>query len=186
MAYEYIDEHEARTSKELIIIRVKHLLEELRKKNPQPYFDKLIDLLEKQDEQWISEIKNHAKDLLPRNRCAFCGSPDNLGPTRLVPRSRGGPLQPINLANVCSACAEKKGSKGVYEWWVHDEGKQLPVSLEILYLATLYVMHMSANTLNLGFNELHRYCHHCEALNSCPGELSTLCVEGVIALRVKR
>ena len=178
----------ARTSKELITKRIRFLLDQFKPRNNEQasIIQRIKEQIDANNSEWIQTLVANAKSLLLRNECAFCGSTTDLGPTRLVPKARGGPVQPINLAIVCSKCSTNKGNKGAFEWWVREKGNLLSIPLEIQYLATLYVMHKSANTLDMNFSELHRYCDHCKALDACPGELSTLCVEGVIALRVKR
>ncbi len=178
----------ARTSKELITKRIRFLLDQFESRNKEQtlIIQRIKEQIDANDPEWIQTLVANTKTLLFRDKCVFCGSTDDLGPTRLVPKARGGPIQPINLAIVCSQCSTSKGERGAFEWWVREKGHTLSVPLEIQYLATLYIMHKSANTLEMNFAELHRYCDHCKALDACPGELSTLCVEGVIALRVKR
>ncbi len=178
----------ARTSKELITRRIRFLLDQFEPINSEQtaIINRIKEQIDADDPEWIQTLVSNAKTLLFRDKCVFCRSTKDLGPTRLVPKERGGPMQTINLAIVCTQCSIDKAGKGAFEWWVREKGKPLSVPLEIQYLATLYVMHKSANTLDMNFAELHRYCDHCKALNACPGELSTLCVEGVIALRVKR
>ena len=183
-----IDGFHAHTSKELIVHRVKELLKILASEDTafKDLYVEIIDLIDKKDEKWVSKVVSYSKVFSVVDRCEFCGSTECLSPTRLVPKERGGPLIPINLAMICGNCASRKKTKGAYEWWVLEEGKELPPALEIRYLTTLYMMHKEANTLEMDFNTLHLYCNHCQAINACPGEISPVCVEGIIELNVKK
>ena len=188
MTDNYEDLHlHAETPQEYITLRIKNLLKKY-KGNPQQeqLVQKILEMIDKSDDLWPNELISNIKTLVDRNSCVFCGAKENLEPTRLVPKEQGGPLDPINLAMICSECEEKRGNKGIYEWWVLTEKKPLPIELEIQYETVLYLMHYSARTLKLGFEEFHQRCDHCRALKSCPGELSLLCLEGVIELSLKR
>lgn len=84
-----------------------------------------------QDLDIEDELTNHiadaAKPLLRQPRiskrsrrvggaCAYCGSTHDLSRDHVVPKSRGGSLDPSNIVIACRNCNSAKGNRTPEEW----------------------------------------------------------------------
>lgn len=54
------------------------------------------------------------------NRCAYCGSDENLTLDHVRPKTRGGRDETHNLVPACRSCNQAKGSDHWLSWWVNQ------------------------------------------------------------------
>jgi 5-methylcytosine-specific restriction endonuclease McrA len=76
-------------------------------------------------QSWVSTVAQQAKPLLRQTkrgqvqaelRCHYCGSTSDLTRDHIVPRSRGGSLEPDNIVYACRSCNSAKGDRTPEEW----------------------------------------------------------------------
>ncbi len=65
---------------------------------------------------WRRDIKEKWQ-----NKCAYCGSGDNLTIDHVVPRCKGGSDFTKNVVCCCSKCNQKKGHEPWDEWYFNQE-----------------------------------------------------------------
>lgn len=54
--------------------------------------------------------------------CVYCGSPLNLTLDHIIPQSRGGSHEPVNLCTCCRSCNSSKGARTPEEWMASRVG----------------------------------------------------------------
>lgn len=59
------------------------------------------------------------------NRCAYCGSDNNLTLDHVRPKVRGGRDETHNLVPACRACNQAKGSAHWLSWWINQDSFDL-------------------------------------------------------------
>lgn len=62
--------------------------------------------------KWRQSIKEHWD-----NKCAYCGSKENLTLDHITPRAKGGTDRITNLVCACSNCNSNKGHQYWVEWF---------------------------------------------------------------------
>lgn len=55
------------------------------------------------------------------NKCAYCGSTENLTIDHIIPRSKGGSNLATNVLCSCKECNNDKGRDDVWEWYSKQE-----------------------------------------------------------------
>lgn len=55
------------------------------------------------------------------NKCAYCGSEDNLTLDHIIPRSKGGEDSTNNVICCCHSCNQSKGHNSWEEWYSSQE-----------------------------------------------------------------
>jgi len=69
---------------------------------------------------WRRDIKASWGD-----KCAYCGSPDNLTIDHVKPKTLGGRDEARNLVPACKSCNHAKGSSYWLSWWIGQDSFDL-------------------------------------------------------------
>lgn len=83
------------------------------------------------------------------NRCAYCGSTENLHWEHIIPKSRGGPDTIDNQVQACQTCNISKGSKDPFEWYGIERRYEIPRLVLGKYLKIVFEAHEKAGSLDL-------------------------------------
>jgi hypothetical protein len=62
-------------------------------------------------------LRENKKLVEESNKCAYCGSLENLHWEHIIPKSKGGPDTIDNMAQACQKCNLSKSDKDLYEWY---------------------------------------------------------------------
>lgn len=100
-----------------------------------------------------SDILREDQKTLEQDRCAYCGSEENLTWDHIIPQKIDAPeeckVNEIhNLVRCCKSCNSSKGAKDVFTWYGVDRADELPRIVEGKYLKLIYECHACRGTLN--------------------------------------
>lgn len=116
----------------------------------------------------LKDKKRHPSDLITEfhlfsdeynNKCAYCGSEDNLEWEHIIPQSRAKDKvaeelvgKEGNQVKACRNCNASKNDKDPYEWYLERYGKEGKYEIPRLvwgkYLKLMYELHEKEETLN--------------------------------------
>lgn len=82
------------------------------------------------------------------DKCAYCGSTDNLQWEHIIPVSRGGSDSIDNQVLACQRCNCSKGDKDPYEWYGEERKYEISRLVWGKYLKIIYDMYEKQNTLD--------------------------------------
>lgn len=131
--------------------------------------------------EWSGAIREYVREREMPTICIYCGAADGLSYDHLLPRNRGGPDSPDNVALACRHCNSSKGDKGLYEWYMLDRRYELPRVAEGKYLKLLFELHAQNDTLDVERTGLEFLCRSCEQGHLCEEtSLTVYCLESVL------
>ncbi len=79
--------------------------------------------------------------MIDPNRCAYCGTGEDLSVTHIVPKQMCPIAQMHNIVRACKKCNSLKGGKDLVEWWVFEGRDKIPRGVLAKYLKILYLCH---------------------------------------------
>ena len=62
-------------------------------------------------------LVENKKLFVEADRCAYCGSPEDLQWEHIIPLAMGGPDSIDNLVRACRSCNLEKGARDPYQWY---------------------------------------------------------------------
>ncbi|GEM_PF-6899537 len=104
------------------------------------------DQLSSNDEKWRHILYEAVK--IDPNRCAYCGSEEELSVTYIVPRQVCSAAEAHNIVRVCRKCNISKGAQDLIKWWGAGKRNKLPAAVLGKYLKILYLCHECNGTLD--------------------------------------
>lgn len=135
------------TVKELILWEYARLISEEASgtKNNWSFNLHNFERLNSDKDTWLKIVEMENK--IDPNKCAYCGSPEELLIVRIVPKKMCRLTEIHNIIRSCKKCNLSKGSKDLLDWWARDLRDKIPRNVMARYLKILYICHECNGTM---------------------------------------
>lgn len=104
--------------------------------------------LKKGEIQWSDIVTDDKKTAEQDDRCAYCGSRENLAWDHLIPLHRNGPNIFSNQVRSCQSCNSSKSDKDIFYWYGIDRKEEVPSLVLSKYLKLVHDYHEQSRSLD--------------------------------------
>lgn len=111
-----------------------------------PFVMKKFKELQSGTIKWSDILREDLK--LERDKCAYCGSTENLSQDHIVPKRECHYAEIHNIVMACRNCNSSKGDKDLIEWLGLERRYEMPRVVMGKYLKMLYICHECRETLD--------------------------------------